>query len=104
MTPQATARRHPPQPAAPPAAAPQQPPHHPHPSPPFKHLPPDHPRCGAVQPPAEVLQRVEFRVASHRAKEAAFSADRSKQEVKTYVIPTVSALCYTLLKSKGMIS
>ncbi|KAI8469841.1 MAG: hypothetical protein J3K34DRAFT_393781 [Monoraphidium minutum] len=44
-------------------------------------------RCGAVLPPADVLQRVEFRVAAHRAKEAARVASGGAQAPKVYTIP-----------------
>ena len=45
-------------------------------------------RCGAVHPGADVLQRVEFRVAALRAKEAAFAANGARQGGKVVAIPT----------------
>ncbi|KAI8465192.1 MAG: hypothetical protein J3K34DRAFT_93552 [Monoraphidium minutum] len=45
-------------------------------------------RCGAVHPSPEVLQRVEFRAAAHRAKESARAARGKAGEARVYKIPT----------------
>lgn len=49
-------------------------------------------------PPPETMQRVEFRVAAARAKEAARVAWGSKQQVTVYTIPTY---VFNVVNDKG---
>jgi len=62
-------------------------------------------RCGAIQPPSDVLQFVEFRLAAHRAKEAARSSDgASEGGGRTYSIPTYVYNVVSTDSSKGYVA
>ncbi|KIZ01415.1 hypothetical protein MNEG_6544 [Monoraphidium neglectum] len=55
-------------------------------------------RCGAVLPPADVLQRVEFSAAAHAAKEAARVASGGSQAPRVFNIPT---FVYNVVSNDG---